>query len=235
MKKKKGKKDNLKLTKFERLRYVYRSDKFLRDFEELERLDDDEELFRIKWGIDMPFLLPPKEFKEYEQQYSKNLSPLFENHPVSILSTKNVKLKEKPKLTSKGWKIVNDEIDFTPLLKDGRFIDLRIDLTADKGEVAKGINFFYEFFGKYVNKPKGRKSKQSYDPLEIFDLMKQDGMTLQKITNDKTKIPGSPSNPPKNLNDIDRRRLISAYEGIRSVYNKARETIRQIEEAAKQN
>ena len=107
----------------------------------------------------------------------------------------------------------------THILRDGRFLSLEIDLKRKSEDIEKRMTKWVRLYKKVVDGDVSHNKESDYDPWEIYDLHKQQGLSLVEIARRKSGIDGSP-NYNARLRACDRK--------VRRAYNKALQMITSI-------
>lgn len=127
-------------------------------------------------------------------------------------STKTVKVK--------GKKIkVHTTDPRTYILRKGRFLTLEIDLKAKDKDIERLVRKRISTYKSIVEKGKSHDKKGEYDPWEVWDMHKKQGLALAEIARQKSGRKGNPT-----YDDILRK-----YDSkVRRAYDKACQMIERI-------
>lgn len=147
-----------------------------------------------------------------KNRFKNLLSAAMQNPRGNFVQRKNQILSLNDNLT--------DRPDFIKAtLKDGRHLNLVVDLTAKKADILKEFEGSINLYRKYVERPKSRERKTSVDPWKVYDMHHEEGKSFLKIAKEIFGFKDNPSYNP---------RAKAKYEQVVTAYKKAKKMIEQV-------
>ena len=211
------------LSTYDRIQALVRKPKYLRGLKKLKSTSgmmrvEAEEKFCRKYKLTMAVT------EEFAQKYSReqlgdamlfvDVDPIVTVKPAGPFEpvTRHLKVRgEKQKV-----RIADPR---THILRDGRFLTLEIDLKRKFEDIAKRMKEWVRLYKKVVDADVSHNKESEYDPWEIYDLHKKQGLSLAEIARKKSGIEGNP-NYDDALRAYDRR--------VRRAWEKACQMIKNV-------
>ena len=113
-------------------------------------------------------------------------------------------------------------LNFSKHLRDGRYLTLQIDITADQGKTLEALKDYIKFYRKVIKFNPSKRAKQSKEELDhwvVYKIHQRERKPLLQIARDLYGISGQPA--------IDEE-ADAYYKRVKRAYRKAKEIISQI-------
>jgi hypothetical protein len=212
------------LPTYDRIQALVRDKQYLRDLGKVQSAAGGmkqilaEKKVREKYGL---FILIDEEFARKYSRERLGDTMLFEDVDpvVSIIPAGKVEPSTET-TTIKGEKTILISLNpRTYILRKGRFLTLEIDLKARGKDIERLVEKRISTYKKIADKRTSHEKRGEYDPWDIWDMHKKQGLSLVEIARRKSGISGSP-----NYNDN-----LRAYDRcVRRAYKKASSMIESV-------
>ena len=107
-------------------------------------------------------------------------------------------------------------IDSKPMLFEGKWLNIKIDLTKKKQIIMQDVEREIDSFNADIRQEYSRNKKYIFDPWIIYDLYHKEGLKFAQIAKKLSGIDESPT-----YNDT----VMKVYKAVKRAYNKACELI----------
>ncbi len=214
-------------TTYDRVHFLINDPQYLQDLEDIKKGFNLERYMKFftKYKLN-DVILDPEWVKNTPRKVLENTAlfndgfivrTIFANEPKMInkevdnrlykqLVPKNLKDKIKKK------DVVFCQYDVKPILRDGRYLTVEIDLKQKKENIKATLEMLVDQYKKYAPKHKGRESDPELDHWEVYYMHKENGLTFAEIARKLSGLKdNSLNNPPQKAYY---KKVIRAYKKV---------------------